>query len=107
MSVIVKGMEMPSKCRECGLMDYDLYTGKTWCFPADAILADDYKPIGFNGRPEWCPLVALPEKHGRLIDADELKGQYPHDSDWEYPVNTNEYVVQTINEASTIIEAEE
>jgi hypothetical protein len=23
-------------------------------------------------RPEWCELVELPEKHGRLIDADAL-----------------------------------
>lgn len=106
MSVLIKGMKMPSGCRWCKMTDYCINTGRTWCFPAKILLADDYKPIGFNGRPEWCPLVEIPEKHGRLIDADELKGQYPHDSDWEYPVNTNEYVVETINEAPTIIEAE-
>lgn len=88
------------------MMDYHSKTGRTWCFPTKILLADDYKPIAFDGRHEWCPLVEIPEKHGRLIDADELKGEYPHDSDWEYPVNTNEYVVQTINEAQTIIEAE-
>ena len=36
-----------------------------------------------NGTP-------LPKGHGRLIDADKLKKYYPQDTDWEYPVNTNE-----------------
>ena len=42
---------------------------------------------------------------GDLIDADELKEDYPHDSDWDYPVNSNSYVVWTIDSAQTIIEA--
>jgi hypothetical protein len=26
-----------------------------------------------NGRPSWCPIIcALPEGHGRLVDADEF-----------------------------------
>lgn len=48
--------------------------------------------------------IQLP-KHGRLIDADELKKEYPHDTDWDYPVNTNSYVVRSIDDAQTIIEA--
>jgi hypothetical protein len=34
----------------------------------------------------------------RLIDADKLKALFPKDSDWEYPVNTNEYVCESIDE---------
>ena len=52
-----------------------------------------------NGTP-------LPKGHGRLIDADELKKEYPHDMDWEYPVNTNSYVVESIDNMTTIIEAD-
>ena len=48
----------------------------------------------------------LPKGHGRLIDADELKKEYPHDADWDYPVNTNSYVVESIDNADTIIEAD-
>ena len=48
----------------------------------------------------------LPKGHGRLIDADELKKEYPHDADWDYPVNTNCCVVESIDNAHTIIEAE-
>ena len=40
--------------------------------------------------------------HGRLIDADALKNEFPKDSDWEYPVNTNEYVCEMIDAQPTI-----
>ena len=38
-------------------------------------MASDYKRISYGAmhrREEWCPLVALPDHHGRLVDADEL-----------------------------------
>lgn len=50
--------------------------------------------------------IPLPKGHGRLIDADELKKEYPHDTDWEYPVNTNSYVVESIDNMTAIIEAD-
>jgi hypothetical protein len=51
--------------------------------------------------------VPLPKKHGRIIDADALKEEFPKDTDWEYPVNTNEYVCEMIDNAKTLIEAED
>lgn len=48
----------------------------------------------------------LPKGHGRLIDADRLKREYPHDTDREYPVNTNQYAVDTIDNVPTVIEAD-
>lgn len=94
MSILIKGMRMPEDCFSCPLKE-----------EGSCNITNAYA-VGINERNSDCPLVELPETHGRLIDADELKDQYPHDSDWEYPVNTNGYVVQTINEAPTIIEAE-
>lgn len=38
----------------------------------------------------------------RPIDADALKEKFPHNSDWEYPVNTNSDVVEAINEMPTV-----
>lgn len=64
MSVIVKGMQMPPTCSECRMRtDYDFCSAmpKEFCGYTNDIR-----------RPEWCPLVELPEKHGRLIDAAEL-----------------------------------
>ena len=75
MSVLVKNMEMPKDCRECRLMEYHSNLGETWCAPAVGLLAVDFKPIPFDGRPDWCPLVEL-KPHGRLIDADETLKRY-------------------------------
>jgi len=106
MGIYVKGMEMPKECLECEMQIYYSFLGRTWCKPASIILADNYKPIPFDGRPTWCPLVEVPEPHGRLIDAEKLKNEYPHDTDWDYPVSTNCYVCESIDNALTVIEAE-
>ena len=73
MSVVIKSMQMPEDCRECRFQDYGSNTGDTWCGVNDVILAKNFKAIEFDGRPDWCPLVELPEHHGRLIDAEETK----------------------------------
>lgn len=124
MSVLIKGMDMPSECRGCKLMDYDINTGKTWCFPADAILAEDYKSIDFDGRPDWCPLVEVKEPHGDMIDRDELIKDLEHDVaidqdslDYEELTEINRSLIQSdkdikqnvidlLEHASRIIEAE-
>lgn len=72
MNVLIRGMQMPKECRECPMMDYGVMTGRTYCDVNGKTLAESYRPIKFDGRPDWCPLVALPENHGRLIDADAL-----------------------------------
>lgn len=100
MSVLIRGMQMPSGCRGCRLMNYDFSSGKTWCFPAYGILADDYKPIEFEGRPDWCPLVEVKEPHGRLIDEDEII--IPSLTSWA----DQAMVADAIHDAHTIIEAE-
>ena len=71
MSVLVKGMKMPDSCRHCCMM-----TG-TFC----DILNIDVDPFydGEKHRNVCCPLVELPEKHGRLIDVDELIEDLKHD----------------------------
>lgn len=61
MSVLIKGMEMPRHCGECGI---------EWC--------DRWKQLIIAGmsiaktRPSDCPLIEIPP-HGRLIDVDALK----------------------------------
>lgn len=65
--ILIRGMEMPKDCIDCMFttIDYDM-----------CILAkNDLMLCG--GRPSWCPLVPLPEGHGRLIDADALKKRTP------------------------------
>jgi hypothetical protein len=76
MSVLIKGMKMPSECRECKMMDYRTNTGRTWCFSAKILLADNYESIGFDGRHERCPLKEVKEPHGDLIDKEILMRFY-------------------------------
>jgi hypothetical protein len=104
-SIIVKGMRMPENCEKCPFLieediDYDV------CRQCGAGKNGYIYEEDIDGFPADCPLVDL-GKHGDLIDADELKKEFPKDTDWEYPVNTNEYVCETIDNAKTVIEAEE
>ena len=61
MSIIIKGMEMPEDCRECPMLGYEPDIGRTRCTVACRILAEHYKSIPFDGRPEWCPLHEVEE----------------------------------------------
>ena len=82
MSVLIKGMEMPTCCAGCCL---DRFC-KHW----------DIVPY----RHEDCPLVPVP-KHGRLIDADKLNS-----SETDYLGNHFVYLVD-IDDAPTVIPEEE
>ena len=66
MSAIIKGFEVPRKCADCFLR------GGLWCYA----LEPEEKRISQTGKREDCPLVQLPKKHGRLVDADALAADY-------------------------------
>ena len=114
MSVVVKGMEMPEKCGLC-----DLFHAES---PMHCTVVKGHKTVGAPygmPRPEWCPLVALPDKHGDLIDRQKLiednkhleyptDGKYRRDRAWSVGFNAgakhcNEHAVY----AKTVIEAED
>lgn len=79
MSYIVVGEHIPAECRgtcpqciyEQGEPPYCWFMGKP--VPAD------------GGRPEWCPLIPLPEKHGDLMDKaafeSDVRNRYCHGCD--------------------------
>lgn len=62
MSVIVKGMEMPKNCQECGLYIEGACYAKGY---------RDYRLIMDKSKPDDCPLIELPP-HGRLADLDKM-----------------------------------
>lgn len=69
MSILIKGMMMPTRCEECPIFDVEEdkcgIIGETnW------IWADDETCETIHPRPSDCPLIELPP-HGRLIDADD------------------------------------
>lgn len=59
--IYIPGMDMPTSCFQCKLLDYtDTYK----CRVRFESLAKEH---GINiSRPDWCPLVPVPE-HGRLL----------------------------------------
>ena len=68
MSVLIKGMKMPEKCGSCDLFHVES--------PMHCTVVKGHKTVGAPygmPRPDWCPLVEIPEPHGRLIDADALQ----------------------------------
>ena len=94
MSVVIPGMEMPKGCGLCRFDDYGYCT-----------MAKQYSGgSATHGRASFCPLVELPEKHGRLIDGDELITAFPVcDNNMDIKIAS---VRATINHMPTVIEAE-
>ena len=100
MSVLIKGMKMPTSCSECAL-NYDCFkcivTGTPF-FDHEQNFDDE------TTRLDNCPLVEVPP-HGRLIEKNavfELIRSFPN-VDRQLPVE----FMKALYELPTIIEAEE
>ena len=64
MGLYIKGAKLPNDCYECPC--------KKWVDDGCAGCLADSK-IHNASRPDDCPLVEIPEPHGRLIDGDALQ----------------------------------
>ena len=105
--ILIRGMEMPATCWNCKLK-----VGFSACG-----LVTDHKDGGFfyrvhegKSRPDWCPLVPLPEGHGRLIDADALFEVMGQDTD-RWLIDDISYIetddaISAVYKAPTIVPAE-
>ena len=103
MSECVVRMEMPENCCECQLRQEDFDTGEEFCpFTGVECLS--------IGRQDNCPIIcALPENHGRLVDADAIIAvmdkcaETPEDSVAKLCYS---YTSRILKEALTIVPAE-
>ena len=69
MSILIKGMRMPKNCIKCPMQ----FGGMCYVMPADvdeSRVAPTVEEAWKQGKPDWCPLVEIPEPHGDLIDMD-------------------------------------
>ena len=98
MSVLIKGVEMPTSCRACMFSRTDI-RNVDWCVLTEKDLPCD------------CPIVPIPP-HGRLIDADALmrkkirsvqSGSGENFTSWTISAVS----IENIRNAPTIIESEE
>lgn len=87
MSVLIRGMEMPKNCSKCVCLNRTV-CGTIWK-SLTAIWLDS-EP---ERRPNWCPLIEVPEPHGRLIDADKLIANH---GEWYTEEGTEEGFIGTI-----------
>lgn len=105
MSVLIKGMKMPTTCEECDFCHWSNLHQTGICDRcSDEPVCPDHGTDYKRTRARFCPLVELPEKHGRLIDERvaydkiaEQEGGYYMDMDG---------VDMGLQETPTIIEAE-
>lgn len=116
MSILIKGMKKPKKC--CATIDRE-------CVMCQFVNGDDecvaLLQIGKRVPGTWedqyaqCPLVELPESHGRLIDADELiddmvngirAGNLEKGYERYQNINDVDDCVDCVRYADTVIEAE-
>ena len=104
MSVVIKGMDIPKSCFDCGLMQFDEMCDEYCAYEYCAYVYGKDKHYLDNdvekNRPEWCPLVELPEKHGRLIDGNYLYNRL------KALGLKDENVFRIIKEEPTVIESE-
>lgn len=95
MSIIIKGMDMPKNCTHCDYIGLNVAIG---C------------PVmsGVNGRATDCPLIEIPEKHGRLIEEPTSFSYgglaYIHPNDGK---GIAEYFAKQVKSQPTVFEAEE
>ena len=85
-----RDVKLPKACEQCHFYDGLL------CCVMDTYVHDP------ENKHEECPLIEIPNNHGRLIDADELKTAFPCGES----VRT-ECVRATIDHAPTVIQTDE
>ena len=100
MGVYIKGMEIPKSCYVCPFCDYV----SARC---DAVQGNPYtQESRYEKRDDFCPLVPVPEPHGRLIDADALRDNNSSVIEINSPDGTVLAIdVAIIDDAPTVIPA--
>ena len=87
MSILIKGFEIPTRCAECRLSTVHSFNDRPLC---DVLV--EYMSYGEweTKRLDNCPLIEVPEPHGRLIEADKLKetlDYYIREAGWSDEIN--------------------
>lgn len=98
MSVLIKGLIMPSCCDGCTFSDWSNLHQTASCklHDYDPCFTDHSREYT-DKRADFCPLVEVPEPHGRLIDADRATAE---------SVKRTGKRLLAIDTAPTVIEAE-
>lgn len=101
MSVLIKSMKMPGKCFDCPMCDNN----------DDCVVQEDKHFQTWEEQIAGCPLMEVPEIHGRLIDADALDvGEYEREDEDSGTLEISLCglldIYHKVKDAPTVIEAE-
>lgn len=106
--IYIPGMEMPTNCKQCAMLDWDLCYIKCKITGRHFKMTECWRAI----RVPDCPLIPVPD-HGRLVDANEMpeyfvtEGQrskrYKLGEKWEL---NGEEIRKVIAELPTVIPAD-
>lgn len=103
MSVLIKGMEMPETCSDCE-WSYYVGNGRAMC---RRVSKTDKTDIMTKRRADFCPLTEINTPHGRLIDIKSVEeGKFVEISNG-FQRWWNGALESVIDNAPTVIEAEE
>ena len=105
MSILIKGMRMPKNCIKCPMQ----FGGMCYVMPADvdeSRVAPTVEEAWKQGKPDWCPLIEIPESHGDLIDRDALLDMV-RDVNTDYYCEVLGVTVEDIDSVPTVIERSE
>ena len=73
MSVLIKGMKMPENCVACTFSGWSNLHQTAACKICEYDPCfDDHSREYMSKKANFCPLVEIPAKHGRLIDEDNV-----------------------------------
>ena len=107
MSVIIKGLDMPSSCLDCQFMKNQntslgiIGNCTRGCGSVIGFATNHY----VNSRHPNCPIVKLPEQHGRLIDVDStIADLQTVDPRYETMIK---WCIQVLEAQPTVIERED
>lgn len=98
MSVLIKGMDMPTCCANCDI--HNPFADTPYCRRLLQV-------VPLEGRLENCPLVEIPTPHGRLLDENEVKNTFKFSEDAEYARWTLAGVLMDIEDTEAVLESEE
>lgn len=103
MSVLVRDMSMPETCDDCQFHRY--HSHHEYVCVATSMLYPMNLANSNGIKKDWCPLVELPEKHGRLIDADAMCDDLATvDPKYEFMYD---WCIRVTEAQPTVIEAED
>ena len=104
--ILIRGMEMPKVCIDNGWYG-NCPMDRSWCAqrfaPKDSTNESAHKDQ-WNKLPSWCPLVPLPEGHGRLGDLDALMPDFVK-ARWEF-FSDGDTFLRLLKNAPTVVPAE-